>query len=52
MGTHRDMTDVLKAFARSQLKAVVDSVFHFADVAAAMDRLESRRVFGKIAIVP
>ena len=52
MGTHRDMADVLRAFARRQLRPVIDSVFRFAEVGAAMERLESRQVFGKIAIVP
>jgi NADPH:quinone reductase-like Zn-dependent oxidoreductase len=52
MGTHREMAEVLRAFARRQLRPVVDSVFRFAEVGQAMERLESRQVFGKIAVVP
>jgi NADPH:quinone reductase-like Zn-dependent oxidoreductase len=52
MGTRREMTEVVRAFARGQLKPVVDSVFTFADAAAAMRKLEARDVFGKIVLVP
>ena len=52
MGTRKDLVDVLRAFERRQLRAVIDSVFPLARAADAMRKLEAREVFGKIVIVP
>jgi NADPH2:quinone reductase len=48
--TRRFADQVVPWLARGVVRSVVDSVFSFEDVQAAMTRLESNQVFGKVVV--
>jgi NADPH:quinone reductase-like Zn-dependent oxidoreductase len=50
MGSTQDFRRMLRAVTVNQLKPVVDEVFRLARVREAMERLETGRQFGKIAL--
>ncbi|MBI3298313.1 MAG: zinc-binding dehydrogenase [Elusimicrobia bacterium] len=52
MGPQRELRELIPHFASGRLKAVVDKTFPLAEARAAHERLESRRQFGKVVIVP
>jgi len=49
-GTLAEFSEMLALLGRSAMRPVIDSRFALADIHAALDRLESGRQFGKIAI--
>ena len=48
--TQRFAAQVVPWLARSLVRPIVDSVFAFEDVRAALLRLESNQVFGKVVL--
>ncbi len=52
MGTLGELYDVLKVFERGLLKPVIDSTLAMSEIRAAHERLESKKQFGKIVVVP
>ena len=52
MGRRTEMVDVLQFIRDGRLKPVVDVVMPLAEARAAHERLEARRNFGKIVLVP
>lgn len=52
MGPQRELRALMPYFASGRLRAVVDRVFPLADARAAVERLASRKQFGKVVIVP
>jgi NADPH:quinone reductase-like Zn-dependent oxidoreductase len=50
LGTHAEFADLLTFVGQHGLKPVIDSRFGLDEVHAALDRLESGRQFGKVAI--
>ena len=45
-----NMTNAMEKMARGLVKPVVDTEVGLDDIATALDRMESRRVFGKIVL--
>jgi NADPH:quinone reductase-like Zn-dependent oxidoreductase len=52
MGNDRELRDVLRLVFQGRVKPVIDAVLPMKDAAEAHRRLEGRRVFGKIVLVP
>jgi len=52
MGRRQDMAEMLPNVADGSLKPVVDSVLPLADARRAHERMEARRQFGKLVLVP
>ena len=52
MGTMGELWDVLKLFERGLLRPVLDTTFPMREARAAHERLEDKRQFGKIVLVP
>lgn len=50
LGTLAEFRDLLSFCERSPMRPVIDSVYALGDVAQALDRLESGRQFGKVAV--
>jgi len=50
VGNRDDFAAMLQAIDRHQLRPVIDRVFPFADLRAALDHLKSGRHVGKICI--
>jgi NADPH:quinone reductase-like Zn-dependent oxidoreductase len=50
MGSAEDFRQMLRAVTMNQLKPVIDLVFELAQVRAAMERMEAKKQFGKIAL--
>ena len=45
-----NMTSSMEKIARGYVKPVVDTEIEFGDLATALERMESRKVFGKITM--
>jgi NADPH:quinone reductase-like Zn-dependent oxidoreductase len=52
MGTMGELHQVMKFVFRKQLRPVVDCVYPLSETRAAHQRLEERKVFGKVVVVP
>lgn len=50
VGSRKMHHEVLNAFAISKMRPVIDSVFDFTEVTAAMDKMKSRGHFGKVIV--
>jgi NADPH:quinone reductase-like Zn-dependent oxidoreductase len=50
LGTLAEFRDLLAFCERSPMRPVIDSVYALDDVTQALDRLESGRQFGKVAV--
>jgi len=48
----REMREVLKGFSAGEFKAIVDQEVPFAEARRAHERLQSRKNFGKVVLVP
>jgi len=48
----REMREVLKGFSAGEFKAIVDHEVPFAEARRAHERLQSRKNFGKVVLVP
>lgn len=52
MGSRADLLEVLRFFETGELHPVVDSVLPLSEAAAGHQRIEERRHFGKVVLVP
>jgi len=52
MGRRSELVEALRFIRDGRLKPVVDSVFPLAEARRAHERIESRRHFGKLVLVP
>lgn len=52
MGGKRDLLDVFRFVGQGKLKPVIDSIFPLSEVRKAEEKMEDRKVFGKIVIKP
>lgn len=52
MGTMGELYDLLRFFERGLLKPVLDETFPLSDVRGAHERMEAKKHFGKIVVVP
>jgi NADPH:quinone reductase-like Zn-dependent oxidoreductase len=52
MGRRAELVEVLKFVRDGRLKPVVDSVMPLAEARRAHERIEARRHFGKVVLVP
>jgi len=52
MGTRREFRRILQLVAAGRLKPVIDSTFPLAEAAEAQTRMEQRKNFGKIMLIP
>ena len=48
----REMREVLKGFSAGEFKAIVDQEVRFAEARRAHERLQARKNFGKVVLVP
>jgi NADPH:quinone reductase-like Zn-dependent oxidoreductase len=47
-----EMRDLLELYRSGKIKPTIDSVYKFADIAAAHRRMHERKNIGKIVLVP